>query len=87
MDEIKLPCGGTAYFDHDSGFSYRCSTCYAVIGSIGQPEECKDAAQMYANWEALGGQNWDYKLGKPGKPPEHLDGIEYIFDPNDFPVI
>ena len=86
MDVLKLPCGGTAFFDYESGCSYRCSTCYAVIGSIGQSKECKDAAQMYANWEALGGFDWDYHLGKPGKPPEDLDGTEYIFNPDDYPV-
>jgi hypothetical protein len=58
----------------------------ATIGSIRQSQECKDAAQMYANWEALGGQNWDYRAGTPGKPPEHLDGTEYTFNPDDYPV-
>ena len=36
-----LPCGGTAYFDFGSGISYRCENCGAVVGSIGQPQECK----------------------------------------------
>lgn len=31
---IKLPCGGHAAFDHDSGCSYRCVDCLATIGSI-----------------------------------------------------
>ena len=83
MDVLKLPCGGTAFFDYESGCSYRCSTCYAVIGSIGQSKECKDAAQMYANWEALGGNGWCYKTGKPLKP---LHNTEYIFNPDDYPV-
>ncbi len=86
MDVLKLPCGGTAFFDYESGCSYRCRNCMATIGSIRQSQECKDAAQMYANWEALGGQNWDYRAGTPGKPPEHLDGTEYTFNPDDYPV-
>ena len=36
-----MPCGGTPLFDRDSGCAYRCDTCLAVIGSIGQPERCK----------------------------------------------
>jgi hypothetical protein len=83
MDVLKLPCGGTAFFDYESGCSYRCSTCYAVIGSIGQSKECKDAAQMYANWVALGGLGWNYKIGRP---EQYLDGAEYIFNPDDYPV-
>jgi hypothetical protein len=86
MDVLKLPCGGTAFFDYESGCSYRCSTCYAVIGSIGQSKECKDAAQMYANWEALGGAGWCYVSGKPAVLPENLDGTEYTFNPDDYPV-
>jgi hypothetical protein len=63
MKPIHLPCGGTAYFDHDSGISYRCETCYAVVGSIGQPQSCKDEAQKYEAWEAIGGKGWDYDKG------------------------
>jgi hypothetical protein len=37
----RLRCGGTAVFDAESGISYRCTECLAVIGSIGQPERCK----------------------------------------------
>ena len=85
-DKIKLPCGGTAYFDNDSGYSYRCVDCMAVVGSIGQPQSCKDAVQMYDNWEALGGSNWDYKNGQPGKLPEHLDGSEYTFNTDNYPL-
>lgn len=39
---VYMPCGGVAYFDHSSGFSYRCATCMSVIGSIGMPQECRD---------------------------------------------
>lgn len=58
---MKLPCGGTAYFDHESGISYRCDTCFAVIGSIGQPRECVEEAKKYENWQALGGKGWEYE--------------------------
>jgi hypothetical protein len=37
---IDLPCGGTAYFDHGSGCSHRCNTCFATVGSVGMPKEC-----------------------------------------------
>jgi hypothetical protein len=39
---VHLPCGGVAYFDPDSGISYRCETCFAVVGSIGMPRSCKE---------------------------------------------
>jgi hypothetical protein len=32
----------------------------AVVGSIGQPQRCKDIAEKYHNWARLGGQDWDY---------------------------
>ena len=65
MKPMHLPCGGRAVFDESSGISYRCEDCMAVVGSIGQPQRCKDAAQKYDNWEALGGQGWDYNKGEP----------------------
>ena len=37
-----MSCGGQPVFDEDSGMSYRCDTCFAVIGSIGQSDNCKD---------------------------------------------
>lgn len=37
----RLPCGGVAIFDHSSGISYRCDTCFAVVGSIGMPRDCE----------------------------------------------
>ena len=43
---VELPCGSTAYFDHDSGISYRCDTCFAVVGSIGMPRSCKELMDM-----------------------------------------
>ena len=66
MNEVKMPnrialaCGATACFDHESGISYRCMDCFAVVGSIGMPQRCKDKEQKYKNWEALGGEGWDY---------------------------
>ena len=60
LDPMRLPCGGVAYWDEGSGISYRCELCNAVVGSIGQPQRCKDEAQKYENWEKLGGKGWDY---------------------------
>lgn len=57
------PCGSIAYFDHGSGISYRCDTCFATIGSIGQPRECVDEAKKYKNWKEMGGKGWDYNKG------------------------
>jgi hypothetical protein len=28
------------------------------------PQECKDAAKKYDNWQALGGKAWDYFAGE-----------------------
>lgn len=68
MDVMKLPCGGIAYFDEDSGISYRCELCGAVVGSIGQPQSCKDEMTKWDNWVALGGKGWDYNL----EPEEYV---------------
>ena len=61
---MYLPCGGTAYFDVDSGISYRCEVCMAVVGSMGQPRECKEEANKYEHWKALGGKGWNYEKGE-----------------------
>ena len=61
---MHLPCGGTAYFDHDSGISYRCETCYAVVGSIGQPGPCREEVKKWDAWKELGGKGWDYLKGQ-----------------------
>ncbi len=61
---LRLPCGGTAYFDDGSGYGYRCWDCMAVVGSIGQPQRCKDEATKYENWTALGGKSWNYEKGE-----------------------
>jgi len=62
MKVMKLPCGGIASFDHSSGISYRCEDCGAVVGSIGQPRECKEEAMKYDLLKELGGKGWDYTL-------------------------
>lgn len=59
LDPMRLPCGGTAYWDEMSGISYRCE-CGAVVGSIGQPQACKDEMEKYQVIEMLGGKGWDY---------------------------
>lgn len=61
-----LPCGGTAYLDPESSiWGFRCDTCFAIVGSIGQPSKCKEESQKYSNWAKLGGKGWDYNKGKP----------------------
>ena len=59
LPRIRIPCGATAYFDEASGIAYRCEYCMAVVGSMGQPQECKEAAQEYELMKALGGKGWD----------------------------
>lgn len=59
--KIISPCGGVALFDGD--YSYRCTSCFAVIGSIGQPRECVAEADKYDNWKAMGGKGWNYEKG------------------------
>ena len=63
FDPMRLPCGGVAGWDESSGISYRCEDCGAVVGSIGQPQRCKDEMKKWDAWEALGGQGWDYFAG------------------------
>lgn len=65
LQPMYLPCGGEAEFDTGSGCSYRCWTCMATVGSIGQSKSCKDAAKFWENWEELGGKGWDYSTGQP----------------------
>ncbi len=65
LDALYLPCGATAYFDEESGCSYRCVHCFATVGSIGQPARCKQLELEYANWKHLGGAGWDYDTGQP----------------------
>ena len=62
---LKLPCGGLAIFDESSGIGYRCEDCMAVVGSMGQPDYCKEEAEKWQAWEILGGKGWDYGKGCP----------------------
>jgi hypothetical protein len=66
-DPMRLPCGGTAYFDEGAGYGHRCK-CGAVVGSIGMPKACKDEAEKWRVMELLGGQGWDYLA----EPDEHF---------------
>ena len=59
-DPMVLPCGGVAYYDENSGISYRCGHCMAVVGSIGMPPECKREMDKWDLIEKLGGKGWDY---------------------------
>lgn len=45
----QMPCGGTPLFDSDIGCAYRCDTCWAVLGSIGQSERCKQMNKDYGH--------------------------------------
>jgi hypothetical protein len=71
---MHLPCGGVARFDFDSGISYRCERCYAVVGSIGQPRECREEAKKWEAYEKAGMWRWDYDTGKPySKKEKNVD--------------
>lgn len=61
---FNLPCGGTAVFENPNCFEdgYRCMDCFAVPGSIGQPTFCKEEAEKYEAFKALGGKGWDYSV-------------------------
>lgn len=45
----KMKCGGTPIFDQDTGYAYRCDTCYAILGSIGQSNYCKNLNKEEVN--------------------------------------
>lgn len=60
LDPMKLPCGGVAYWNENTGINHRCENCGSVVGSWGQPQRCKDEMQKWDNWEKLGGKGWDY---------------------------
>ena len=64
LSSIKLPCGSTAIWDSPSDMGYRCTSCYAMVGSIGQPKSCVDEANLYKMMEVLGAKGWDYATGK-----------------------
>jgi len=56
----RMACGGVPLFDVDSGCAYRCSNCFAVIGSIGQSPTCVDMNNDEENrkteWKMLAGK-------------------------------
>lgn len=60
----KMACGGTPLFDHGSGCSYRCDTCFAVIGSVGQSDYCKDINNDEENRKI----EWAMLAGKKHRP-------------------
>jgi transcription initiation factor IIE alpha subunit len=61
---IFLPCAALATFDEASEMGYRCMQCGAIVGSVGQPDRCKEEADKWKTLEAMGGRGWDYKLGE-----------------------
>ena len=67
LNPIQLPCGGIAYFDKESGISFRCIDCFATVGSIGMPRHCKEEADKWEVQKALGGAGWDYEYKGDGQ--------------------
>jgi hypothetical protein len=65
MKHIFLPCAALAYFDEDSGISYRCRQCNAVVGSVGQPDQCQTLANKWKTLKMLTGKGWNYTIGEP----------------------
>ena len=43
---IILPCGAVGNFDPSSGISYYCTTCFAVVGSVDMPGNCKELFEI-----------------------------------------
>lgn len=67
---IYLPCGNRARWDRESEMGYRCMSCFAMVGSIGQPQHCVDEATKWKNLERMDGQGWDYINGGLKKAEE-----------------
>jgi hypothetical protein len=61
---IYLPCGSSARWDSESDMGYRCTSCFAMVGSIGQPKQCVDMSTEYNISEKMGGPGWDYTRGE-----------------------
>ena len=55
-EDIELECGSIASFDTGSGISYRCNTCYAVVGSIGMPAGCRELEDIAVVVQKLRGK-------------------------------
>lgn len=49
----RLPCGGLPRWDYASGYAYRCEDCGAIIGSIGQSDECNIINKLHDDLEEL----------------------------------
>ena len=63
---MRLPCGGVAWLDPDSStYGFRCEHCMSVVGSIGQPRDCKEEADKWEVQKTLGGKGWNYQQGTP----------------------
>jgi hypothetical protein len=60
---IYLPCRASARWDSESDMGYRCTSCFAMVGSIGQSKWCQEESQKWKTLKALGGKGWDYSLG------------------------
>ena len=69
-ERIFLPCGSEAWWDYESDMGYRCTSCFAMHGSVGQPTQCQEATQKWKNIEVMGGQGWDYTNGKQKRVKE-----------------
>lgn len=50
---IVTECGNIAVFDIESGISYRCTACFAVVGSIGMPVDCRTVYEQAEMWRRL----------------------------------
>ena len=46
IQPIQLACGAEAEFDEGSGCAHRCTTCGAVVGSVGMPRECAELERI-----------------------------------------
>ena len=63
---MQLPCGGIAWLDPDSStYGFRCSSCFAVVGSVGQPRDCREEESKWEVQKTLGGRGWNYVKGEP----------------------
>ena len=62
---MRLPCGGVAWLDPDSSsYGFRCDSCFAVVGSIGMPRDCKTEMDKWEVQKTLGGRGWNYQQGE-----------------------
>lgn len=57
---VYMPCGGTAYFDHSSGISYRCDVCNSVLGSVGMPQECREIYRKMELLDVIAGKKKEF---------------------------